>query len=87
MTLVASEAGVGIDISLYRLTAVSNLVFVPFTEKAPGFKVGIVWRRDRESAALRGLVEKLESSMSPLARIMPGSIHFRPGFLASGSKA
>ncbi len=94
LSLIASGAGIGIshgfhlNKSIREPTGLVTPEFwcdVPFRERTPVFNVGAVWRRDRESEALLGLVEALESRIRVLARKdLPGRIHyFRESFARS----
>ena len=81
--LIASGAGVGIVPGVFPSNELTSLVhIVPFRERAPSFKGGIVWRRDRHSSALQGLIDELDNQARTIAVDQPGIIRFRRSLLA-----
>ncbi len=81
--LIASEAGVGVTHALTLTHELQIVKYVPFRERSPSLKVGVIWRRDRESPALLGLVEELEARFQKSAKDVPGLVSFRRDLLAA----
>jgi DNA-binding transcriptional LysR family regulator len=80
--LIASGAGIGIVPGIFPSSELTSLVrIIPFRERAPSFKGGIVWRRDRHSTALQGLIDELDNKARTIAVDQPGIIRFRRNLL------